>query len=142
MSASSAHFILYVADQARSAAFYAATLNVPPRLDVPGMTEFSLGENAVLGLMPERGIARLLQDSWRWSVQPSAASGNPAVGVADPAPRAELYLLVDTPEAYIDRAITAGAAMLSPLIPRPWGHDAGYLLAPDGHILAFARASR
>jgi predicted enzyme related to lactoylglutathione lyase len=54
------HFILYVADQARSAAFYAKVLCVEPRLDVPGMSEFVLPGGAVLGLMPEAGIRRLL----------------------------------------------------------------------------------
>ena len=32
-----AHFILYVADQKRAAAFYRAALGLKPRLDVPGM---------------------------------------------------------------------------------------------------------
>ena len=54
------HFILYVADQARSAAFYEATLGVTPRLDVPGMTEFALPGGAVLGLMSDAAIVRLL----------------------------------------------------------------------------------
>lgn len=35
-------FVLYVADQTQSAAFYAAMLGREPRLDVPGMTEFDL----------------------------------------------------------------------------------------------------
>ena len=55
-----AHFILYVADQRRSAEFYRAVLGEAPTLDVPGMTEFLLAEGARLGLMPEDGIARLL----------------------------------------------------------------------------------
>lgn len=37
-----AHFILYVADQQRSKAFYEAVLGQPPRKHVPGMTEFEL----------------------------------------------------------------------------------------------------
>ncbi len=54
-----AHFILYVADQERSTAFYAAVLARAPRLHVPGMTEFDLADGAVLGLMPETGVRRL-----------------------------------------------------------------------------------
>ena len=55
-----AHFILYVADQARSTSFYSAVLAFTPRLNVPGMTAFALpGGGGVLGLMPEAGAALL-----------------------------------------------------------------------------------
>ncbi len=121
-----AHFILYVRDQAASARFYRAVLGVAPRLDVPGMTELELG-GAVLGLMPEAGIRRLLGDAL-----PDPASAN---GV----PRAELYLVVDDPASFHRRAIEAGAREISALAPRDWGHEAAYSLDPDGHVLAFAR---
>ncbi len=120
------HFILYVRDQAASARFYRAVLGVAPRLDVPGMTELELG-GAVLGLMPEAGIRRLLGDAL-----PDPASAN---GV----PRAELYLVVDDPASFHRRAIEAGAREISALAPRDWGHEAAYSLDPDGHVLAFAR---
>jgi len=118
------NFILYVADQERAKAFYAQVLAREPRLHVPGMTEFDLGAGAVLGLMPERGIRRLL--------------GDEHFPDAPPTPRAELYLLVDDPQAYLDRAKAAGALELSPLLPRDWGHTAAYCLDPDRHVLAFA----
>ena len=54
------HFILYVSDQRASAAFYEAVLDVRPVLDVPGMTEFRLGDESVLGLMPVESASRLL----------------------------------------------------------------------------------
>lgn len=122
-----AHFILYVADQKISARFYARALGLEPRLDVPGMTEFDLGAGAVLGLMPSAGIKRLLGPKL------------PDPADADGVPRAELYLLVDDPAAGHRRALEAGAAELSPLAPRGWGHDAAYSLDPDGHVLAFAK---
>ena len=124
-----AHFIFYVRDQERSTAFYATALGVSPRLHVPGMTEFALSGGAVLGLMPEGGIVALLGPSLP---DPRRASG---------IPRAELYLLVPDPGAAITRAINAGAISLSPLQPRDWGHIAGYVLDPDGHVLAFATAA-
>lgn len=123
----SAHFILYVADQKVSARFYERALGIEPRLDVPGMTEFDLGAGAVLGLMPSAGIKRLLGPKL------------PDPADADGVPRAELYLLVDDPAAGHRRALEAGAAELSPLAPRGWGHDAAYSLDPDGHVLAFAK---
>lgn len=121
-----AHFILYVADQARSTRFYGALLAAAPRMVAPGMTEFDLPGAAVLGLMPEAAIKRLLGSA---IADPAAARG---------APRAELYLLVADPAAWQARALAAGAGELSPLQPRPWGHSAAYALDPDGHVLGFA----
>jgi catechol 2,3-dioxygenase-like lactoylglutathione lyase family enzyme len=124
------HFILYVADQQRSARFYAAVLGLAPRLDVPGMTEFELPGGGVLGLMPERSIKALLGDAL---TDPAKARG---------VPRAELYLVVDDPDACHARAIAHGATELSPMRARSWGHDAAYSQCPDGHVLAFARVPR
>lgn len=125
-----AHFILYVPDQARSAAFYAKVLGHAPRLDVPGMTEFELREGAILGLMPSAGIKRLLGDA---IPDPDSAAG---------IPRAELYLVVDDATVLFQRALGAGARALSAVVARDWGHDAGYALDPDGHVLAFASVTR
>jgi catechol 2,3-dioxygenase-like lactoylglutathione lyase family enzyme len=121
-----AHFILYVADQARSTAFYARVLGARPTLDVPGMTEFALPGGAILGIMPEVGIRRLLGDRLP---DPAGARG---------IPRAELYLVVHDPAALHEQALRAGAVELSPLAPRDWGHVAAYVLDPDGHVLVFA----
>lgn len=121
-----AHFILYVADQRRSTEFYSAVFEGAPTLNVPGMTEFSLGENSVLGLMPEDGIVRLLGEE---IIHPAAANG---------APRCELYLVVPDVAVFHARALKAGAREISPLALRDWGHFAAYSLDPDGHVLAFA----
>ncbi len=122
------HLILYVADQARSTRFYEAVLLLAPRLNVPGMTEFVLPGGAILGLMPEAAIERLLGPALP---KPSAARG---------APRAELYLVVAHPADFHARALAAGAVELSPLSVRSWGDAAAYSLDPDGHVLAFASA--
>ena len=98
-----AHFILYVADQKASTAFYSLVLDTSPRLDVPGMTEFSLGSRSVLGLMPETSAANLLGHEL---FKPNRR---------DNTPRAEIYLIVDDPAAFHERAINAGARELSPL---------------------------
>jgi hypothetical protein len=120
------YFILYVVDQVTSTAFYTMVLAYPPRLNVPGMTEFALPGGAVLGLMPESGIRNLLGPRLP---DPATARG---------AARAELYLLVDQPAAYMERALASGATLLSPLQARDWGHQASYCLDIDGHVLAFA----
>ena len=126
MTTTRAHFILYVEDQERSAAFYRAALGIAPRLHVPGMTEFEVA-GAIVGLMPEKGIERLLGDALP---APSRARGTP---------RSELYLVVTDPREAHARALAAGAKELSPVQPRDWGDEAGYVLDPDGHVLAFAR---
>lgn len=123
-----AHLILYVRDQGAASRFYRAVLARDARLDVPGMTEIEIG-GAVLGLMPEAGIRRLLGDK---IPDPASARG---------VPRAEIYLLVDDPAAFHARALANGARELSPLAQRDWGHVAAYCMDPDGHVIAFARPS-
>lgn len=109
-------------------AFYSRVLAVKPTLDVPGMTELPLGagESAILGLMPESGVTRLLGPH----VDPSMLN-SPG--------RAELYLLVDDPAAYHRRAVAAGGRELSPLATRDWAHLAAYSVDLDGYVVAFAR---
>lgn len=119
-----AHFVLFVADQAASTRFFAAVLAQEPALDAPGMTEFTLAEDCVLGLMPTAGIQRLLG---RMDV------GNTGVSAA------ELYLHVEDPQAAHDRAVADGAEELSPLAARDWGDDVAYSRTQDGAVLAFAR---
>ncbi len=123
------HFILYVRDQAKSTEFYRRTLSLEPSLNVPGMTEFPLRPGCILGLMPSKGIKRLLGEA----IQDPDRAEN--------IPRAELYLRIDDPRPYCDRAIEAGATLLSPILNRDWGDEAGYLSDPDGHVIAFARTS-
>lgn len=122
-----ARFILFVKDQSLSARFYAQVFQCQPELDVPGMTEFRLQANVVLGLMPENGIARLLKEA---ITHPSEAKG---------APRAELYLTVNEAQQFHKRALAHGARELSPLQLRDWGDEVAYCADPDGHVLAFAQ---
>ncbi len=121
--------MLYVSDQANNAKFYSAVLGLTPTLDVPGMTEFTLNDGCVLGLMPEKGIKRLL--------------GNkiPDVTKANGIPRAELYLRVEDPSAFQKRAVSQGAAEVSQVKMRDWGDLVGYTMDLDGHVLAFAKDS-
>ena len=123
------HFILYVNDQEASRRFYESVLAVAPALHVPGMTEFSIGESVILGLMPESGVLRLLNLSIMQLSDQSKIRG-------------ELYLIVDHPEAYHERALQAGAREISPMLPRDWGDTTAYSFDPNGYVLAFARSSR
>jgi catechol 2,3-dioxygenase-like lactoylglutathione lyase family enzyme len=121
-------FILYVKDQQKSADFYKAVLNQAPVLDVPGMTEFRLSEDTLLGLMPESGIKKILRD-----FTPDPSSGN---GI----PRCEIYLYVESPSEYLSRSVKSGAVKIDDEKPRDWGDSVAYCADPDGHILAFAKS--
>ena len=123
------HFIFYVRDQQASCEFYSSVLTIMPRLNVPGMTEFALSDTCIFGLMPEAGIKKLL----------GCALPDPAE--ANGIPRAELYLVVSNAHEYFSRALSFGAKALNAVAKRDWGHEVGYCLDRDGHVIAFAQVS-
>jgi uncharacterized protein len=125
-----AHFILYVSDQQRSRDFYRAVLQIEPYLDVDGISEFELAPDCILGVMPAAGIKRILGDAL------------PDPAQADGIPRTEIYLQLEDPQSYHDRALANGARELSPLLLRNWGEEVAYCLDPDGHVVAFATTSK
>src|SRR4051812_43825549 len=93
--------ILYVSDQQRSRDFYAKVLEQQPILDVTGMTEFLISDGFLLGLMPEKGIAKII-----CPVMPEPTAGK---GI----PRCELYLFVNDPSEALNHAINCGATKIS-----------------------------
>jgi uncharacterized glyoxalase superfamily protein PhnB len=119
-------FIIYVADQNRSAVFYEKLLGLKPALHVPGMTEFQLTDTVKLGLMPENGIAKILTDAL-----PHPKTGN---GI----PRCELYLKISDANEYMARGMEQGGKEISALQQRDWGDKVGYISDLDGHVIAFA----
>ena len=119
-------FILYVSNQQKSKDFYQQLLNIKPSLDVPGMTEFKLKEEVKLGLMPEGGIAKILDGKIS---HPSNGQG---------IPRCELYLVVENAQEFMDKGIKLGGKKISKLSDRDWGDRVGYISDLDGHIIAFA----
>ena len=121
------HIILYVRDQEASTRFYAHVLSIKPTLNVPGMTEFTLPNGTILGLMPEKGIKKLLGEK--------LPDPNEARGI----PRAEVYLVVDSAAQYYERALQKNASAISALSLRDWGDQVAYCLDLDAHVLAFAQ---
>lgn len=120
------HTIIYVNDQEASTNFYSTLLNQKPTLHVPGMTEFILTDNSVLGLMPANGIKKLLKDKIEHPKK------------IDNHPRAELYLIVEDIDEYINRADKMNVNLLDGLKLRDWGHRVIYYEDIDGYIIAFA----
>ena len=119
--------ILYVTDQEKSKNFYQYILGFEPCLHVPGMTEFELGVDCKLGLMPENGISKILKDT-----VPHPSEGN---GI----PRCEVYLLSDQAERFYQRALELAAIDIQSFQNMDWGHKVAYVADPDGHVLAFAK---
>ncbi len=122
--------ILYVNDQQASTDFYTKIFRQNPDLNVPGMTEFELARNCKLGLMPNKGIAKILLDK-----TPHPDEGN---GI----PRCELYFYVENIQMECDNAIKNGAKLISPVEDRDWGDRVCYFADLDGHIIAFAEKIR
>ncbi|GAB1452784.1 hypothetical protein MASR2M47_28400 [Draconibacterium sp.] len=122
--------ILYVKDQEKSCMFYQNIFRKEADLNVPGMTEFNISENFKIGLMPNTGIAKILDGK-----TPHPDRGN---GV----PRCELYLYVDNIQFEFDNAIKNEAKLISPIMDRNWGDKVCYFSDPDGHIIAFAESHR
>lgn len=118
--------ILYVEDQQKSTEFYTKIFRKKPDLNVPGMTEFHFFEYFKLGLMPNKGIAKILSDK-----MPHPDSGN---GI----PRCELYFYVENIETEFENAIKSGAKIISNIEERDWGDKVCYFADLDGHIIAFA----
>lgn len=118
--------ILFVQDQEASADFYTKLFRQEPDLHVPGMTEFILTDTCKLGLMPNRGIAKIL----------AGKTLHPEQGIG--IPRCELYLRVENINLEFDNALKAGAKLISPIENRDWGDKACYVADPDGNVIAFA----
>ena len=121
------HTILYVENQLTSTNFYEKILGKHPDLCVPGMTEFKLSENFILGLMPNDGIAKILTDK-----TPHPKSGGKI-------PRCEIYLCIEDIEKTYLEIKKMNISLISPLMERNWGDRAFYFADPDGHIIAFAQ---
>ena len=118
--------MLYVDNQTQSSAFYTRILQQTPVIDVPGMTAFQLNANCKLGLMPNKGIVKILEDK----------TPHPDLGIG--IPRCELYLYVENIQTELNHALQCGARLISPILQRDWGDMACYMADPDGHIIAYA----
>lgn len=119
--------ILYVDNQEISSKFYQNIFRQKPDLDVPGMTEFRISENCKIGLMPNKGIAKIL----------AGKTPHPDNGIG--IPRCELYFYVENIQKEFDNAINSGAKLIDSISDRNWGDKVCYFSDPDGHIIAFAK---
>lgn len=94
-------------------------------LNVPGMTEFKLAENCKLGLMPNKGIAKILSDKI-----PHSDKGNVI-------PRCELYFQAENLELECENTAKIGTKLINEIKDQDWGDKVCYFVDIDGHIIAF-----
>lgn len=120
--------VLYIENLEISKKFYSVLLDQEPILDELGMVEFQLMPNVKLGLMPLKGIVKLLGMAVRHKA-------------GDYPPCCELYLKHADPEGCLERLDAAGGKIVQPLKTMSWGDEVAYAIDPDGHVLAFARSN-
>ncbi|NLM44368.1 MAG: VOC family protein [Clostridiales bacterium] len=98
-----------------------------PLMDVPGMTEFKLADNMLLGIMPSEGIKNMMDiktiKHWK----------------EGEIPKCQIYLPVDEPDDYYNRVVKAGGIGIIEGKSTPWGGYIAYCMDLDGNLLAFAR---
>lgn len=120
-------FHLYVSDNQRSAQFYSEAFEITPLLHDGGI-QFQLPGGCSFGLLTEKSakarFGTLIDD-------PEMSNG---------ISRIEMAVSIADPSACIERAITAGAKMISPLQLRDNGDESAYVLDPDGHVLVISGA--
>ncbi|MBX3022464.1 MAG: hypothetical protein KF799_12395 [Bdellovibrionales bacterium] len=114
--------VLYVKDMARSSDFYSQVFNAAAVPAPLGAVRFSVGDFS-FGLMPE-----------------STAKSRFGPMIADPhlsggTSRLEMWIPVPSPKDCLERALSAGAKLLSPLQLRECGDSSASVLDPDGHVL-------
>lgn len=118
--------LLAVEDLARSVRFYRRAFDWPVAIEVPVMVQFEVPGGGALGVYEKNAFGAntgQVPDLPR----PGSLAGT------------ELYFLCDDPAEASARIEAAGARLLSPLAPRPWGDEAAYYADPDGNVLAVAR---
>ena len=118
--------VLSCEDVGRARAFYERAFGWEVKVDLPVYVEMEAPNGLRFGL-----YARDLYASNTGEAPPSAPrSGTTAC---------ELYLYVDDPRSALDRLLAAGGRLLTPVSPRRWGDEAGYVADPEGNVVAVAR---
>jgi len=111
----------------RAVSFYEAAFDFRARVRAPNYVELEVDGGRGLGLYEKSSFARNTG---------IAASLPPPGGISG----AELYFHCDDLPSALLKVEKAGARVLSPCAPRPWGDEAAYFADPDGNVLVVARA--
>ena len=96
-------------------------------MDEENYKSFKLPGGGVLSLLPAGSLEKFFGEGL-----PQRFQGKPTT-------LAEIYIVVDNPEAMFDKALQLGCRKLRDPERMEWGHRAAYCINHDGHILAFAK---
>ncbi|MHC4821316.1 MAG: VOC family protein [Planctomycetota bacterium] len=118
--------VIAVSDVERSARFYEQAFGWKRGADFPVYVEFRTPEGRGVGLYERETYA-------------THTGGAPTVPPPGGVSPVELYLWCDDAHAAVDRALGAGARLLSAVAPRNWGDETGYVADPDGTVIALAK---
>ena len=102
-------------DHAASRKFYEHVLGIPADDTVPSRLYFHCGE-VILAVID-------------WSIEERGREVRPLPD--------DLYLATNELDAVYERAVAAGATIVSGIETRPWHERSFYCLDPDGHQLCF-----
>ncbi len=119
--------ILYVSDVAASLDFYERALGQRRRFvhESGDYAELDTGETA-LALAAHELAAENLPGVYR---PEEGAGARPAF---------EVCFVTDDVQGAFDRAVTEGAAAVTPPQTKPWGQDVAYVRDPDGNLVELA----
>lgn len=112
----------------RLKAFYRDVVGLPVQSDEGNFIQFGAGKSS-LAIMYRGVVGRIAGE--RGAIVPS-----------DKGFRCELYFVVEDAEAASSRLKKAGAPVISPLAPRPWGQRVAYFLDPDENLIAVADSKK
>jgi lactoylglutathione lyase len=115
------YVILFVADLARSIAFYRDVIGLPFKLHGDGYAEFAT-RGSRFGLYDRDRLEELTGQ------RPGAPGG----------PGGEVVFLVGDVDAEAERLRAAGVAILEGPVDRPWGHRTLHVEDPDGFVVELA----
>jgi lactoylglutathione lyase len=124
-----AYTIVYVADVEASLAFFERAFGLKRRFVAPGGGYGELETGATALAFADHATAR---DSLGQAYVEAAGSEAP-LGI-------EVGLVTDDVPGAVQRAVAAGAALLTPPTKKPWGQTVAYVRAPDGTLVELCTA--
>ncbi len=121
--------IIYVSDVAATLDFYSRAFGIPVRFlhESGGYGELETGSTALAFAAHEVASANLPE-----GYNPIKPTGKP-VGI-------EIGLITDDVPASVEKAVAAGATLISEPKQKPWGQTVAYVRAPEGTLIEVCTA--